>query len=182
MMLLEIDVIEEILRIYGFNNIATSTNLNSVLPSTSFDYSIHNKNLVSNLLSNNGFLEMMNNSLTSSKLNSLDTQIDNEKNINILNPLSEELDILRQSILLTSLNSLSYNINRNNKDLKFYEFGKTYIKEQKDNIETSHLLLIMTGNEKSENWNNTDKTIDFYSLKEMVNSILDIFIDFELHN
>ena len=170
----EIDVIEEILRIYGFNNIAISTNLNSVLPSSSFDYSINNKNLVSNLLSNNGFLEMMNNSLTSSKLNSLDSQIDNEKNINILNPLSEELDILRQSILLTGLNSLSYNINRNNKDLKFYEFGKTYIKEQKDNIETNHLLLIMTGNEKSENWNNSDKTIDFYSLKEIVNSILDI--------
>ncbi|GIS08721.1 MAG: hypothetical protein CM15mP112_08330 [Flavobacteriales bacterium] len=97
-----------------------------------------------------------------------------KKNINILNPLSEELDILRQSILLTGLNSLSYNINRNNKDLKFYEFGKTYIKEQKDNIETTHLLLIMTGNEKSENWNNPDKTIDFYSLKEIVNSILDI--------
>lgn len=170
----EIDVIEEILRIYGFNNIAISTNLNSVLPLTSFDYSINNKNLVSNLLSNNGFLEMMNNSLTSSKLNSLDSQIDNEKNINILNPLSEELDILRQSILLTGLNSVSYNINRNNKDLKFYEFGKTYIKDQKDNIETSHLLLIMTGNEKSENWNNTNKTIDFYSLKEIVNSILDI--------
>ncbi len=170
----EIDVIEEILRIYGFNNITISKNLNSVLPSSSFDYSIINKNLVSNLLSNNGFLEMMNNSLTSSKFNSLVNNIDNEKSIGILNPLSEDLNILRQSILLTGLQSISHNINRNNKDLKFYEFGKTYIKQHKNNIENSHLLVIMTGKEKSENWNNSDKSINFYSLKENVNSILDV--------
>jgi len=170
----EIDVIEEILRIYGFNNITISKNLNSVLPSSSFDYSISNKNLVSNLLSNNGFFEMMNNSLTSSKFNSLVNNIDNEKSIGILNPLSEDLNILRQSILLTGLQSISHNINRNNKDLKFYEFGKTYIKQHKNNIENSHLLLIMTGKEKSENWNNSEKSINFYSLKENVNSILDI--------
>ena len=168
----EVDVIEEIMRIYGFNKIKISEKLSS---STSVSNTINSyklKNIVSNVLSNNGFNEIMNNSLTKSSYNELIDDINDDNNVNIINPLSSDLNIMRRTLLFSALESVAYNSNRRNLNLKFFEFGKSYSYNNEYN-ESQHLFLTSTGNILDENWNSNKGKVDFYFMKEYVHAILD---------
>lgn len=168
----EIDVIEEVLRIYGYNNINVPKQLSAVIPLYNKNYNQDYKNLISDLLSNNGFNETMNNSLSKSEYNSLINDICVDNNVNIVNPLSQDLNVMRQSLIFGGLENISFNHNRKNFNLKLYEFGKTYHKKDNKYKEIRNLQIICTGNIKQDNWNSSSKKIDFFYLKEIVKHIL----------
>lgn len=169
----EIDVIEEILRVYGYNNIKFSDKLNatvSVAPRTE-DYKV--QNIIGTQLNSQGFHEIMANSLTTPSYVQLSETLKEENNVLILNPLSNDLAAMRQSLLFSGLEAVSYNINRRNSDLKFFEFGKTYHKLLSGYEERKHLTMFVTGNRNQESWTNNDqKPSDFFLFKGYVNGIL----------
>ncbi|MFM2214371.1 MAG: Phenylalanine--tRNA ligase beta subunit, partial [Bacteroidota bacterium] len=121
----EIDVIEEILRVYGYNNINFTKKLNATVANSARteDYKI--QNITATQLNANGFHEMMANSLTTPDYVKLTEMLKEEYNVMMLNPLSNDLSAMRQSLLFSGLEAVSYNINRRNGDLKLFEFGKT---------------------------------------------------------
>jgi phenylalanyl-tRNA synthetase beta chain len=130
---------------------------------------------VGSLLTGLGFNEMMANSLTSPDYIKLSDDLKEEFNIAILNPLSRDLSSMRQSLLFSGLEALSYNINRRASDLKFYEFGKTYHKLPSGYEEPKHLSLFITGSKNSESWTNPQKTSDFFLFKGYIDAILTRF-------
>jgi phenylalanyl-tRNA synthetase beta chain len=168
----EIDVIEEILRVYGYNNINFTKKLNASVSNSprTEDYKI--QNTIANQLVSLGFNEMMANSLTTPDYISLSEVLKEELNVLILNPLSKDLSAMRQSLLFSGLEAVSYNLNRRNSDLKLFEFGKSYHKLATENQENKHLSLFVTGNRLQESWTNPQKTSDFFLFKGYVNSIL----------
>ena len=169
----EIDVIEEILRVYGYNNIKFSEKLNATVsnaPRTE-DYKV--QNIIANQLNSQGFNEMMANSLTTSSYVQLSEMLKEEHNVIMLNPLSNDLAAMRQSLLFSGLEALSYNINRRNSDLKFFEFGKTYHKFPSGYEEFKHLTMFITGNRNQESWTNAQKPSDFFLFKGYVNAVLE---------
>lgn len=167
----EADIIEEILRVYGYNNIKFSHKLNT---SISFDSNKETKveNIIADQLTALGFNETMTNSLTKPKYASLSENINEETNVEMLNPLSNDLKVLRQSLLFSGLESVGYNINRKNNSLKFFEFGKTYHKYGEKYEENKHLTLFVTGNRTKNSWNLGNKTSDFFYLKGIITSLL----------
>lgn len=175
----EVDIIEEILRIYGYNNIDFSESIHSALSYTKKPDNEKLQNLISDYLSNNGFAESMNNSLTKGSYYENNPDFDAAQSVLMLNPLSSDLNVLRQSLVYGGLETLLYNINRKNPDLKFYEFGKSYRfvnaeaeKVEKRYAEEKHLALLMTGKKFPESWGNQAKQVDFYDLKLAVQHIL----------
>lgn len=148
----EIDVIEEILRVYGYNNIAFSKKLNATVANSprTEDYKI--QNIVAGVLNANGFHEMMANSLTTPEYTALSETLKPQFGVSMLNPLSGDLAAMRQSMLFSGLEAVAYNINRRNSDLKLFEFGKTYHKLPSGYEEPKHLTLFMSGNRQAENW------------------------------
>ena len=114
----------------------------------------------------------MNNSLTKLEYTALIDDLDASENIDIVNPLSQELNIMRQSLLFSGLENIAYNQNRKNMNIKFYEFGKTYHKREEQNIENQHLHILVSGRIKAENWDVDNKNVDFYYLKGRVEHIL----------
>ena len=167
----EADIIEEILRVYGYNNIEFSHKLNT---SISFDSNKETKieNIIADQLSALGFNETMANSLTKPEYASLSENINEEANVEMLNPLSNDLKVLRQSLLFSGLESVGYNINRKNNSLQFYEFGKTYHKYSEKYEENKHLTLFVTGNRTKDSWSVANKTTDFFYLKGIITSLL----------
>ena len=167
----EADIIEEILRVYGYNNIEFSHKLNT---SISFDSNKETKieNIVANQLTALGFNETMANSLTKLEYTALSENIKADANVSMLNPLSNDLNVMRQSLLFSGLESVSYNINRKNSSLKFYEFGKTYHKYNEKYQEDKHLTLFVTGNRTNESWNASSKVSDFFYLKGIITNVL----------
>jgi phenylalanyl-tRNA synthetase beta chain len=168
----EIDVIEEILRVYGYNNIKFSDKLNATVTNSprTEDYKV--QNIIANQLNSQGFHEMMANSLTTSAYVQLSDMLKEEHNVLMLNPLSNDLAAMRQSLLFSGLEAISYNINRRNSDLKFFEFGKTYHKFPSGYEEHKHLTLLITGNRNQESWTNTQKPTDFFLFKGYVNGVI----------
>ena len=168
----EIDVIEEILRVYGYNNIKFSDKLNATVANSprTEDYKV--QNIIANQLNSHGFHEMMANSLTTSAYVQLSEMLKEEHNVLMLNPLSNDLAVMRQSLLFSGLEAISYNINRRNSDLKFFEFGKTYHKFPSGYEEHKHLTLLITGNRNQESWTNTQKPTDFFLFKGYVNGVI----------
>jgi len=168
----EADVIEEILRVYGYNNIDTTEKLNaSISNSDKFeDYKL--QNVIGNQLASQGFYEMLANSLTTAKYLELTEQLKDEHNVSILNPLSQDLGVMRQSLLFSGLEAIAYNINRKRSDLKLFEFGKTYHDYNGTREEHKHLTLLVSGNRNKEGWNANNKVTDFFYLKGTVSSVL----------
>lgn len=168
----EIDVIEEILRVYGYNNINFTKKINATVSNSprTEDYKV--QNIVASLLNANGFNEMMANSLTTPDYIGLSKLLKVEYNVTILNPLSSDLSVMRQSLLFSGLEAVSYNINRRNSDLKLFEFGKTYHKLPSGYDEPKHLTLFLTGNKTTESWANKQKPTDFFLFKSYVLAIL----------
>ncbi|WP_298496669.1 phenylalanine--tRNA ligase subunit beta [uncultured Algibacter sp.] len=169
----EADVIEEILRVYGYNNIKTTEKLNaSISTTTRFeDYKI--QNIIGNQLASQGFFEILSNSLTTPNYTALSEQLKQEHNITILNPLSNDLSVLRQSLLFSGLETVSFNINRKRADLKLFEFGKTYHGYDDNREEFKHLSIFITGNQTSENWLEKSKKSDFFLMKGLIISLLE---------
>ena len=168
----EVDVIEEILRIYGYNTISIPLKINTNISHNNDVNNEQIRNVISDLLSSTGFNEAMNNSLTKQAFTDLIPDLSKEQNITLLNPLSQDLNVMRQSLLFSGLENIAYNQNRKNTDIKFYEFGKTYHKTEKGNIENQHLQILVSGRIQAENWNTNDDKADFYFIKERVEHIL----------
>ncbi|WP_273274922.1 phenylalanine--tRNA ligase subunit beta [Maribacter polysiphoniae] len=168
----EVDVIEEILRVYGYNNIAFGDKLNaSIAPISKFeDYNL--QYVIGDLLAARGFHEIMTNSLTSPDYVDLIEELKHEQSVTILNPLSTDLSTMRQSMLLNGLETISYNINRKSRNLRFFEFGKTYHQYSDGHVEDKHLSLFVTGNRNSTGWASPAKPTDFFFFKSVVENIL----------
>lgn len=167
----EIDVIEEILRVYGYNNIEFSKKLNASVSNSSRTEDFNVQNVIANQLNSLGFHEMMANSLTSPDYVKLSENLKEDYNVTMLNPLSHDLSALRQSLLFSGLEAVSYNINRKNSDLKLFEFGKSYHKMHSRYEENKHLTLFLTGNRQKEGWNSIQKTSDFFLFKGYIATI-----------
>ena len=168
----EIDVIEEILRVYGYNNIKFTEKLNATIANSSRTEEYKVQNIVANQLCSLGFNEMMANSLTTPNYIKLSENLKEEFNVIMLNPLSNDLSAMRQSMLFSGLEAISFNINRKRGDLKLFEFGKTYHNLPSGYEENKHLTLFVTGNRTEENWVQTQQKSDFFLFKGYINSIL----------
>lgn len=169
----EADVIEEILRVYGYNKIEINTKLNaSVSPTSRFeDYKL--QNIIGNQLVAQGFYEIMSNSLTSAGYTALTESLKEEHNVEMLNPLSADLGVMRQSLLFNGLEAVSYNINRRKADLKLFEFGKTYHNYENGRVENKRMSVFVSGNKNAENWLNPIQKGDFFYTKGIVEAILE---------
>lgn len=168
----EADIIEEILRVYGYNNIEFSHKLNT---SISFDSNKETKieNIIADQLTSLGFNETMANSLTKEDYIGLTENLNAENNVEMLNPLSNDLKVMRQSLLFSGLESIAYNINRKNNSLKFYEFGKTYHKYNEKYQEDKHLTMFITGNRTKDSWKTPTQTSDFFYAKGIITSLFE---------
>jgi len=169
----EADIVEEILRVYGYNNVKTADKVNTSVPL--FNKLDTNKiqNIIANQLTAQGFYETMANSLTKPEYASYPESINSDFNVELLNPLSNDLCVMRQSMLFSGLEAIIYNINRKNKDLKFFEYGNTYHKFSNGYEEKFHLSLFLTGNKAPVNWHATKEKSDFFYLKGVVRTILE---------
>ena len=168
----EVDVVEEILRVYGYNNINFTKKLNATVSNSARTEDYKVQNIIANQLNSFGFHEMMANSLTTSDYAKLSELLKEEHNVTMLNPLSNDLSTMRQSLLFSGLEAVSYNINRRNSDLKLFEFGKSYHNYEHGYEEKKHLSLFLTGNRTSENWTNSQKPSDFFMFKGYIVSVL----------
>ncbi len=171
----EQDVIEEVLRIYGYNNIEIPTVLNSSLSFAEKPDKEKIQNVVSELLTNNGFSEMMCLSLTKGEYAGKLKSLSEDRSVAMMNPLSSDLNVLRQTLLFSGLETIAYNQNRKNADLKLYEFGKTYIAikgETTKYIESKHLSIFITGRKQEESWNGKSEQVNLYTLKGFVTAVL----------
>lgn len=189
----ECDVVEEIMRIYGYNNITFDERLNSCLSYGIKPNPQKIKNIASDYLSYNGFNEIMNNSLTKSAYYEDNEDFPASQSVCILNPLSKELNVMRQTLLYNGLECIVYNMNHKIFNQKIYEFGRSYAKNSdkiestdanvnpsnstyndvtKRYTETQHLTLFMTGDKHVESWRGKSEKVDFYDAKEHLVNIL----------
>ncbi len=175
----EADVIEEILRIYGYNNIPVKRKVSSVLSYAPKPDSYELKNKVADYLVSIGCNEIMNNSLTKSAYYQDSTEYPEASMVAIENPLSQDLGVMRKTLLFGGLESIAYNSNRKRSDLKFFEFGATYHhkdKQQENPVEhyseRDCLGLFLTGNEMTESWSKKVEPIGFFHLKSCVENVL----------
>lgn len=169
----EVDVIEEILRVYGYNNIKFNEKLNASISGNQKveDYKI--QNIIGALLTSLGFNEILCNSLTSARYIELSNSLSKEHNVEMLNPLSQDLAVLRQSMLFGGLEVLAYNNNRKVSNVKLFEFGKTYHNYPSGKIEKKHLSLIISGSKTEDSWTNTAVKSDFFYAKGVVTALLE---------
>ena len=144
-----VDIYEEILRVYGFDSIPIPQKVNYVPSVIAKDSPNKIKTKVSEYLSSIGFNEIMNNSLVASKLYS-DEQL--AEAVYMLNPLSQDMNVMRMELVNSALSSVAYNVNRKNSNLKFYEFGKTYFNRDGKYVELESLQLTFSGNRHPEHW------------------------------
>ncbi len=171
------DVVEEVLRIYGYNNISFPDFVRSSLSYAPKPDPEKLRELVSELLAANGFTEILNNSLTKAAYYDL-LKTDAASNVAILNPLSSDLGILRRSLLFGGLETIAYNQKRKSPDLRLFESGKTYFKKANPEegkwpyFEMQRLSFFMTGRKNPESWNSSNEKVAFFDLKASVNQVL----------
>ncbi|HWK58057.1 MAG TPA: phenylalanine--tRNA ligase subunit beta [Parapedobacter sp.] len=163
----EVDIIEEVLRIYGYNNIEIDRQIKASLNTSPKPDKEVVQNQVADLLIGNGFREILSNSLT--KLEYAD---DSNFAVRILNPLSADLDTMRQNLLFSALEVIAYNQKRKQSNLKFFEFGTTYRLDGDKYSERQHLALAVTGSRLPQQWNHVDRAVSFYDMKAAVDAIL----------
>lgn len=165
----EADVIEEVMRIYGYNNVEESSQIRFSAHFADREKASAAENTVANLLTGFGFHEMMGLSLTKESYYAEGTPL-----VKVLNPLSSDLNVMRHSMLYGGLESLAYNINRKQADLKLFEFGKTYQVVDADYkySESRHLTLFVTGRKYAENPFGKNEKVDFAFLKGCVEALL----------
>ena len=169
----EVDVVEEILRIYGYNNVETPSKLSSSPPSILKTDREKIQVVISDYLCNNGFDEIMTNSMTTSTY-AEKAGLNNAENVKIINPLSNDLNVMRRSLIFSGLEAIQYNRNRKQTELKFFEFGKTYHRMADRFEEVDHLALFITGKKFESSWNGDSSPSDFFFLKSFVKNILEL--------
>jgi phenylalanyl-tRNA synthetase beta chain len=165
------DLAEEVLRIYGYNNIALPKKVSitpgkRVVPDPEEIIERSGAFLVAQ-----GFREILTNSLTSLSHLNIVPMHEGVESVQVLNPLSNDLALLRHKMLLTGLETIAYNINRRQKDLRFFEYGKTYCKAKDKYIETTHLSLWLTGASTPEHWKVKQGEFDIYHLKAILEQL-----------
>ena len=183
----DVDVIEDILRIYGYNNVELSEKLHSNLSFAQKPESHRVQRLISEQLTAQGFNEILNNSLT--KTSYYQDRLDSC--VKVMNPLSADLGVMRQTLLFGGLESIARNVNRKNSDLRFYEFGNCYhfknqprladsvdeVAVEADHLkaysEEYHLALWLTGNKEPQSWVHATEPASFYQLRAFVNNVLE---------
>jgi len=163
----ECDITEEVLRIYGYNNIEIPSKINASLSYGAKPDREQTQHVVADMLTANGFLEIWCNSLTKGAYSKSP-----EEAVQIINPLSSDLNVMRQELLMPALESVAYNQNRKTADIKFYEFGKTYHLIEGKYVERPRLLLLLSGSDQSEGWNQKVSPVSFYNLKASVDAII----------
>jgi phenylalanyl-tRNA synthetase beta chain len=176
----EADVIEEILRIYGYNNIDVTEHVNSTISYSEKPNKEKLVNTISDMLTANGFSEIMCNSLNPATWYEQNSDFDSEQLVLLANPLSSDLNAMRQSLLFGGLSSVVWNIHRQNFDLKFYEFGHCYFYHKdghrhplaENYIEKGFLDLFITGNIHRQSWNSKAIPTDFFNIKSSVEMVL----------
>ncbi|MFP4366580.1 MAG: phenylalanine--tRNA ligase subunit beta [Bacteroidales bacterium] len=167
------DVVEEILRIYGYNNISAPKSVHSVISYTEKPDREKYTDAVGDMLSSLGFNEIISNSLTKSDYYRQLPGFPEKHLVEILNPLSNDLNSLRQTLLFGGLETVLYNANRKNPDLKLYEFGNVYSYSGDDKSkgdldsykESRHLALFISGATRTTQWNRKEKQSDFFDIK-----------------
>ena len=165
------DIMEEVLRIYGFNQVPIPKKWHISFENKVFENSNEIHRTLSEWLVSNGFNEVINNSLSKDLFgDKLDEKLGRSK-VSVLNPLSSELSSMRRSMLPGLLENIKYNQNRQQSDLKFFEFGKVYEKSEKGFHETRQLAFVITGNQKPESWRNDSKAVDFFELKSICQTL-----------
>jgi phenylalanyl-tRNA synthetase beta chain len=169
----EADIVEEVLRIYGFDRVElrdeAGTDFISGFPekdATKFQRTL------GELLAGNGFYEIWTNSLTHAAYQQRHQLVFEGEPVEILNKLSEEQGILRQTLLFTGLEVCAYNINRKQKDLKLFEFGKVYSKVSGQYREKEQLALYMTGNLQAESWQQKTQEVNYHHMAQQVSHVL----------
>ena len=175
----EADIIDELLRIYGYNNVEIPTQVNASLQTAEKPDPNQVRNLIAEMLTAQGFNEIWSNSLTKASYYHNLKNYREEQTVKILNPLSADLNGMRQTLLFGALESILHNANRQNKNLRFYEFGNCYfyketeLKEhpEKNYREEEHLGLFITGSRETGNWTEKEKTVTFYTAKTYAESI-----------
>lgn len=176
----ECDVIEEILRIYGYNNIELPTNVNSSLQYSVKPNPTKLRNLIAEMLTAQGFNEIWSNSLTKTSYYETNSVHPIESAVKLFNPLSNDLGSMRQTLLYGGLESIAHNANRKNPDLRLYEFGNCYffngssLKENpvRNYREEEHLALFVTGDKEAANWSNPANKTSFFLLKSYAENVL----------
>ena len=175
----EADVMEEILRIYGYNNVDFSHEMRSTLSYLQKPDREKTVNEISDFLSSCGFNEIMSNSLTKTSYYQHFESFPADRCVNILNPLSQDLGCMRQTLLFGGLEAIIYNANRKNHDVKLYEFGHCYLAEAEHDEQTlkgytekQHLALFITGCKAQNNWNTPEQSSSFFTLKAYSENIL----------
>ena len=177
----DVDVIEDILRIYGYNNVEIGDTLKSNLSFGTKPDSYKLQHLISEQLTAQGFNEVLNNSLTKGAYYTDLTSYPAANSVKMLNPLSSDLNVMRQTMLFGGLDNIARNINRKNADLKFYEFGNCYYYNADKKIdgealaaysEDFHLAMWLTGNKRAQSWVAADEKSTAYELKAYVENVL----------
>jgi len=176
----EADVIEEILRIYGYNNVEIGNHVNSTLFYSEKPDKEKIVNIISDMLTANGYNEIMCNSLNPASFYE-NEDFETGQLVFLANPLSSDLNTMRQSLLFGGLSSISWNINRQNPDLKLYEFGNCYFHKKSvsefpavdDYIEKKSLDLFITGKTGTERWNSKTSPTGFFNIKSAVEMVFE---------
>ena len=168
----EIDVIEEILRIHGFNHVPIPSKINASVnvAETKNPEQIYEQ--VANFLASSGYTEILTNPLSKSRLLEK-MEADKSKWVHLLSSINAELDVMRNNMLFSVLETVAYNNNHKNNNLRLFELGKTYHKNENEYIEYEHLVLCHSGLKQEPNWKVAATLTDFYYLKTSVNSLLE---------
>lgn len=176
----EADVIEEILRIYGYNNVEIPTKVNASLQYSALHDPVKIRNLMADMLTAQGFNEIWSNSLTKASYYENGQTLSDEHTVKLFNPLSNDLGVMRQTLLFGGLEAIAYNANRQNADLRLYEFGNCYFHNgtdlkadvMKNFREEEHLALFITGEKEKESWLTPQGASSFFQLKSHVENLL----------
>ncbi len=176
----EADVIEEILRIYGYNNVEIPTKVNASLQYSALHDPVKIRNLMADMLTAQGFNEIWSNSLTKASYYENGQTLNDDHTVKLFNPLSNDLGVMRQTLLFGGLEAIAYNANRQNADLRLYEFGNCYFHNgtdlkadvMKNFREEEHLALFITGEKEKESWLAPQGASSFFQLKSHVENLL----------
>lgn len=177
-----VDLYEEVMRIFGYDNIPLSGKMSASLPRFSGTAVFRKQEHISRFLISRGFFEIINNSLSSGRYY---TEAERQKLVEISNPLSSDLQYMRGSLLPGMLQSAAYNRNRKEQNIRFFEFGRTYSLENGEIKENDTLGILINGNENNESWEMAERTMDYYFGKQIVKGLLESVgcgLETELYN
>ncbi len=163
------DLVEEILRIDGLDNVEIPTMISISPAIESFGFKENLREKIANFLVGKGFTEIITNSITNSKYFD---EVTSAHTVKMMNNLSAELDVLRPSMLESGLETIAYNLNRRNNHLQLFEFGKTYQTKEDGFIEEENFSLFVTGNNHQQGWRNKGSQMDFFAMKGLATAIL----------